>query len=496
MALRVSGKSAWIGRAVSTGLLAACMLCGIAAGSAVQAQESLPEAIDRAGSAMNRALGNALGLPQQKPPRKRSKPAGTGAKPSSRAAAKPAERPAEKPAAATRPAPSPDPRQAGTPASVPLPPEPPEARPAGLAASQPPVAATADLPENPPVPSPFPKTRNGTKMPGPAAASHPEGGSARAAVAEVPEAPKRAEAVADPSASTAPRGAAAGTDKTAASDERRIALVPLPPPNPDRPALATPAALPPVEQAEPDPEPANPPAVAPTVAAGCAELTEASIAVFEVAEAPPSKGACGIERPVRLSAVRTTQGELVTMNPAPLLRCDMAVAIARWIREEVAPAVGTLGSPLEAVEVAAAYDCRPRNRVAGAKMSEHGRGNAMDTRGYRLKDGRAVRIGGTAKEAMSVAFQERLKASACGRFMTILGPGSDGYHEEHLHVDLQPRRSKMSLCRWAVRDMTAPKPVPKPASKPDAEPPSPPEKQAAPDEAPSRAGTEGSAAAP
>ncbi len=80
-------------------------------------------------------------------------------------------------------------------------------------------------------------------------------------------------------------------------------------------------------------------------------------------------------------------------------------------------------------------------------------------RGYKLEDGRIVEIGGKGKEAMPVAFQERLKASACGRFKTILGPGSDGYHEEHLHVDLQPRRSNTALCHWAVRDMNTPKPA-------------------------------------
>ena len=36
---------------------------------------------------------------------------------------------------------------------------------------------------------------------------------------------------------------------------------------------------------------------------------------------------------------------------------------------------------------------------------------------------------------------------------SVLGPGSDGYHEEHVHVDLMPRRpGRFAMCQWQVRD--------------------------------------------
>ena len=38
------------------------------------------------------------------------------------------------------------------------------------------------------------------------------------------------------------------------------------------------------------------------------------------------------------------------------------------------------------------------------------------------------------------AWREGIRADACARFSTVLGPGSDGHHEEHIHVDLAERR--------------------------------------------------------
>ena len=41
----------------------------------------------------------------------------------------------------------------------------------------------------------------------------------------------------------------------------------------------------------------------------------------------------------------------------------------------------------------------------------------------------------------------------------MLGPGSDGYHENHVHVDLAERRGGHRMCQWDVRD-PAPEPAP------------------------------------
>jgi extensin-like protein len=53
-------------------------------------------------------------------------------------------------------------------------------------------------------------------------------------------------------------------------------------------------------------------------------------------------------------------------------------------------------------------------------------------------------------------FRDEIRDSACRRFTTVLGPGSDSYHESHVHLDLIERRGGFRMCRWEVR-------TPKPA---------------------------------
>ena len=42
--------------------------------------------------------------------------------------------------------------------------------------------------------------------------------------------------------------------------------------------------------------------------------------------------------------------------------------------------------------------------------------------------------------------------AACARFTTVLGPGSDGYHNEHIHLDLAERSHGYRICQWNVLD--------------------------------------------
>jgi hypothetical protein len=127
----------------------------------------------------------------------------------------------------------------------------------------------------------------------------------------------------------------------------------------------------------------------------------------------------------------------------------MAEAVTDFVRRDLAPAAVAMGSPLSAIENHDSYDCRGRNRVAGAKLSEHGLANALDIRSVRLRDGRVVR---PADAAAPREFRAAMKDAACGRFTTVLGPGSDGYHEDHIHLDRIERRGGYRMCQWDLRD--------------------------------------------
>jgi hypothetical protein len=129
----------------------------------------------------------------------------------------------------------------------------------------------------------------------------------------------------------------------------------------------------------------------------------------------------------------------------------MAEAIVHFVRQDLAPAAAGMGAALRAVENYDSYDCRGRNRVSGAVLSQHGLANALDIRAVRLKDGRVVR---PADAGAPREFRAAMKAAVCGRFTTVLGPGSDGYHEDHIHVDLAERHSGYRICQWDLHDGT------------------------------------------
>ncbi|NPU65585.1 extensin [Bradyrhizobium sp. 83012] len=185
---------------------------------------------------------------------------------------------------------------------------------------------------------------------------------------------------------------------------------------------------------------------------------------------PPIKGpgACGGDDLVRLEAVVLPDKRRVAVTPAAVMRCTMASTVANWVRNDVAPLVVRLGSPIAALDNFDSYQCRGRNNVAGAQMSEHGRANALDVRGFKLADGRMIEL---TDRTQPRDLREAVLHSVCTHFSTVLGPDSDWYHEDHIHLDLAERRSNYRICQWDVLD-----PLPKiaplmPAVRPDDAPP-------------------------
>src|SRR5215216_2021576 len=107
---------------------------------------------------------------------------------------------------------------------------------------------------------------------------------------------------------------------------------------------------------------------------------------------PISSGECAAEDVLRLEAVMARDGRRIAISPPATLRCPMAEAVSHWVREELTSIAAELGAPLKSLMVDTSYECRSRNRVAGAKLSEHGRANAVDVRGFTLANGTVVEL--------------------------------------------------------------------------------------------------------
>lgn len=148
----------------------------------------------------------------------------------------------------------------------------------------------------------------------------------------------------------------------------------------------------------------------------------------EIARVTSKVTGCGIADPVRVTSVSG-----VRLSQPATLDCDTAQALNRWVTTGLQPAFGR--TKVVELRVAAHYICRSRNNIKGAKVSEHGRGKAIDIAGIVLENGKTVSVlGGFGKDL------RRAHKAACGPFGTTLGPGSDGFHEDHLHFDTASHR--------------------------------------------------------
>jgi hypothetical protein len=141
--------------------------------------------------------------------------------------------------------------------------------------------------------------------------------------------------------------------------------------------------------------------------------------------------------------VRSVSG--VAFSQPATVNCGVANAFNDWIENIVQPnAQRAYGLRVVGVDIAASYACRPRNGRSGAKLSEHGFGNAIDVSGLTLADGRKLNV---KNDYYRSAFLQKIRKDACSRFMTVLGPGSDRSHADHYHFDMAFRRSGQHYCR-------------------------------------------------
>jgi hypothetical protein len=239
--------------------------------------------------------------------------------------------------------------------------------------------------------------------------------------------------------------------------------VPLPRP---RPVEAPSAAAEPSTTAEG--KNAEPPAAAAPALSACRLALTEAIAIAPSIPDIHGAGGCGGEDLVRLEAVVLPDNRQVAVKPGAILRCKMASAIADWVRSDIATLAKGLGSAIAGLDNFDSFECRGRNRIVGAQLSEHGRANALDVRSFKFADGRTISL---TDRNVARDVRETVLHSVCARFSTVLGPGSDGYHEDHIHLDLMERRNDYRICQWNVWDpLPAVAPM-LPAQRPEEAPP-------------------------
>jgi hypothetical protein len=197
------------------------------------------------------------------------------------------------------------------------------------------------------------------------------------------------------------------------------------------------------------PPPAPPPRPQPILdpdSACLKDLRDRRVA-FE-SQAATGAGACSIANPVKVSG-----GSHMAWNRPGVLSCAMARTLERFEAEVVAPiAQRILGQRVARLQHMGTYDCRTRRTETttaaakgegsrGGRLSEHGRGQAIDVGGFELADGSVISVKKDWKGAgrRSDFLQEVARAS-CQHFNVVLTPNHNRLHADHLHLDIGPHR--------------------------------------------------------
>jgi hypothetical protein len=176
--------------------------------------------------------------------------------------------------------------------------------------------------------------------------------------------------------------------------------------------------------------------------ASCA-LDPSSFATAEpIADFSEGNG-CGITNGFKLYAVNG-----IKLSQPATVTCAVANTFHEWLQQTVQPRASQIyGAKIIEINIAASYACRPRNNVHGAKLSEHGMGNAIDVAGFNFDNGKQVTVLADYYGASEdQKFLSSIRRDACGPFHTVLGPGSDANHRDHIHLDLQRERSGGPYC--------------------------------------------------
>jgi Extensin-like protein C-terminus len=183
-------------------------------------------------------------------------------------------------------------------------------------------------------------------------------------------------------------------------------------------------------------------------------------------------GICGMTRPLKVSALANGA---IAVDKVLTIDCPMIPALEAWLKDIVEPdAQARFGQRVATINVFGAYSCRSVDNIAGAQLSEHAFGNAVDVAGFTLADGRAIDFVHDWKntDSQEGAFLREMHAGACQYFTTVLGPGADAFHYNHIHLDLARHGSTNIGPRRICKPAPAPDLLPAPST-PDGLPPAP-----------------------
>jgi hypothetical protein len=189
----------------------------------------------------------------------------------------------------------------------------------------------------------------------------------------------------------------------------------------------------------------GPPDVRPTceddLAAAEIKFKPASLPVFV---SKKSKITCGAPQVVMYRG----SPEKIAYEPAVMLTCTMALALARFETIVQDEAMKTFGKRVVKIHHLGTYSCREMAAYPGW-VSEHSYANAIDLASFALEDGRTIDVlkDFHPKSALATTDKGEFLRAIAQRaykeeiFSSVLTPFFNKFHASHFHVDLARFRS-------------------------------------------------------
>jgi hypothetical protein len=161
------------------------------------------------------------------------------------------------------------------------------------------------------------------------------------------------------------------------------------------------------------------------------------------------KEGCVLDGAVALDVIASTFGD-INISGKPVMLCSFARQFTLWVTEAGAPlTLAYTGKRLRGIETGPGLVCRNRYNKSDEKVSEHAKGNALDIAAFLIEGGKRIAVGEASKGGgLDGKLMRAFRATGCGYFTTILGPGSNAAHEEHLHFDygLHGKSTNYRIC--------------------------------------------------
>ena len=172
---------------------------------------------------------------------------------------------------------------------------------------------------------------------------------------------------------------------------------------------------------------------------------------------PIVNGQCTVAHPLDLTSI----GDGVAMTSISvtadqMVVCGVAEGLGGWATDAQAAAGAELGDRLKGLTLGGGYHCRGQNNVGEAKLSEHAFANAIDIMGFTFRTRGPITVGFLPEGSAEARFLASVRASACKHFRTVLGPGSNESHANHLHFDQRQRDGGHRICELGPPQAAAP----------------------------------------